>query len=151
VSEPEPQAPQTPEFFEAPIYTREELEERLRRLQEKLDYISERLSEALSALDEIYATLQREPAVTTKTLWRVVACDLDVESTVKDAVDEMVVNELKLDTDIEKYEEHFNVEFRHGEERQLGVALLKEGGRVKPVVVWTDYQEIGYYEGEKSE
>jgi len=43
------------------------------------------------------------------------------------------------------------VSFPYETERQLGVALLKDGESVKPVVVWTDYDEIDYSEGEKSE
>jgi hypothetical protein len=149
VSKPEPQTPQTPKFFEAPIYTREELEEKLRRLQEKLDYIAERLSRAIRALGEIHALLQREPAVTTKTLWNMIECGLHVDGAVKDAVDALIIRTLLLDIDIPKYEAHFNVKFRHGEERQLGVALIKEGGRVKPVVICTDYRRVWYSEGER--
>jgi hypothetical protein len=75
----------------------------------------------------------------------------ELKQAILDAVDESIVNELQLDTDIEKYEKAFNVKFRYDSEKQLGVALVEERGAVRPVVVWTDYNEIGYYEGEKNE
>jgi hypothetical protein len=143
--------PKPESFFEAPTYTRDELEFKLENLKWKIDYLTRNFHIAWRNLLETHRKLNETRSISDKTVAKFDHLIEELRDIIRDAIDEMIVNELKLDTDIEKYEEHFNVEFRHGEEHQLGVVLLKEGDRVKPVVVWTDYQEIGYYEGEKSE
>ena len=141
---------QNPEsFFEAPIYTREELEFKLERLEWKIDYLLRNFHIAWRNLIETRAKLAETHSISTNTVSRFDNAIEELKNIIYDAVDEMVVNELKLDTDIEKYEEQYNVKFKHGEERQLGVALLREGEVVKPVVIYTDYKNLRYCEGER--
>jgi len=64
----------------------------------------------------------------------------------------MIRYELPYDVDIEKFERAFNIKFSYESERTLGVILVEyyDDG-VKPVLIWTDYREVGYLEGEKDE
>ena len=135
--------------MEAPVYTRDELEERLRRLQSRVDYLLREFDSACRVLRRVHYELERDPRVSTRTAYRFYELLEDLVSAFCDAVDELVVSELGLDVDIEKYERAFNVKFGYDSERQLGVALIREGSELRPVVVWTDYEEIGYYEGKR--
>ena len=151
MSQAHPQAPSPGGEAGAPIYTREELEEQLRKLQSKLDSILGEFSEARRKLVETHYKLYKMWTVSADTADKVYSAIRELESAVYDAIDEMIVNELELDTDIEKYEREYNVVFSYTEERLLGVVMLKDNDTVKPVVIWTDYREVGYYEGEKDE
>jgi len=135
----------------APIYTREELESKLRKLQSKLDSILEDFDKAYKKLLDIHLKLYKTPSISTDTADKIHSVIKKLESIVYDAVDEIIVNELELDTDIEKYEEEYNVVFSYTEERLLGVVMLSENETVRPVVVWTDYETVDYYEGEKGD
>jgi len=151
VSKPQTQS-QTPKpFFEAPIYTREELEEILRVLSERVKYLAELLERAEKSIREIYYVLYYKSKVDIKIVDKVSEISHELKSSVYDAIDEMIVTELQLDTDIEKYEKQYNVKFPYVSERHLGVVMLKENDAVKPVVIWTDYFVVGYYEGERNE
>jgi hypothetical protein len=143
------QTPTQRDFFEAPIYTREELESKLRELSERVKHIDELLKKAKSILDEIYYAVFRELSTNLVVAHNIVAVTDEVEKAVRDAVDEIIVQRLQLDTDFEKYEKEFGVTFPYETERQLGVALVRENGKVKPVVIWTDYITLGYSEGER--
>jgi hypothetical protein len=132
----------------APVYTREELEERIRELALRARRVLGEFSSVYERLSRLHAELNRDLSISTETLWRLYVLLEDLKSAFYDAVDEMIVSGLGLDVDIEKYERAFGVKFGYGSERQLGVALLREGSELKPVVIWTDYEEIGYYTGE---
>jgi len=106
---------------------------------------------AISAIRDIHGFFYFEPHVRDETLEKLRDAEIQLRDAVYDAVDEMIVRELQLDVDIDKYEEQYNVRFLYDSERQLGVALVAEGDKVKPVVIWTDYEVVGYYEGERSE
>jgi hypothetical protein len=134
-------------FFEAPIYTREELEEKLRRLNEKLERITGKLREFEGALDEIFAMFVCEQAISMGTVWRMFKWRLSIENVVQDAVAELIVKELQLDVATGKYEKLYGVKFTHETERIVGVVLLKENETLKPAVIWTNYEIVGYYEG----
>jgi FtsZ-binding cell division protein ZapB len=153
MSKPQSQNPQSkPEsFFEAPVYTREELGEKLKQLSERVKHIGELLEKAKSTLDEIYYVVFKELSTNLVVAHNIIEVGDEVEKAVRDAVDEIIIQRLQLDIDIEKYEKRYNVSFPYETERQLGVALIRENSTVKPVVIWTNYKEIGYYEGEKDE
>jgi len=143
------QTPTQKDFF-APIYTREELERKLRKLNEKLRFVFERL-ELIRKLMEIPSYLYYELSVDIDVAEGVGRRISHVADEIYDIIDTIIVRELSLDTDIEKYEERYNVKFRYESERQLGVALLKENETVKPIVIYTDYETISYSEGERYE
>ena len=134
----------------APIYTRKELEEKLRRLNEKLRPIFRRL-ELFRELVEIPSDLYYSLLVDIDTAERVGRKISHLADEIYDLIDEAIIKELGLDVDVDKYERQYGVKFTYETERQLGVALVKEDNEVRPVVVWTDYETIGYYEGEKDE
>jgi len=139
---------QTPK---APVYERHELEKMLRKLSEKVGYLAELLERAERSIRDIHYVLYYKTDVSAKILDEIVGLFYKLRDRIYDAIDELVVRELQLDVDVDKYEEQYNVKFGYGDERLLGVALVVEGGKVKPVVIWTDYSEVGYYEGERSE
>ena len=144
--------PQTPKsFLNAPIYTREELKRKLRELNRKIERVREPLVNAVRAISDIHDILYFELCVRDEILEKLRDAEMQLKDAVYDAIDEMIVNELQLDVDIDKYEKQYNVKFSYDAERQLGVALLKENDTVKPVVIWTDYREVWYYEGERNE
>jgi len=143
------QTPTQKDFF-APIYTREELERKLRKLNEKLRFVFERL-ELIRKLMEIPSYLYYELSVDMDVAWGVGRRISHVAGEIYDIIDTIIIRELGLDTDIEKYEERYNVKFRYESERQLGVALVREGAELKPVVVWTDYKSLWYHEGKRYE
>jgi exonuclease VII small subunit len=149
MSKPQTQTPNSESFFKAktPIYTREELERKLRELNTIVRNIVERFKIAEAHLntvaDSLWSTLSYAHYAKFEAKIR------DLEDALKDSVDELIIGELQLDTDIGKYEREYNVKFIYESERQLGVVLVREDSEVKPVVVWTDYREVGYYEGER--
>ena len=151
MSKPESQTQNPKTFFEAPVYEKHELEEILRVLNVRVKRLAELLERAVKAVDEIYHVLYYKTNVDIKIVDEISEISIRLKSRVYDAIDELIVSELRLDTDIEKYEREYKVEFPYVSERQLGVALLKENETVKPVVVWTDYSTVDYYEGERSE
>ena len=128
------------------IYTREELERKLRELNTIVRNIAERFKIAEAHLntvaDSLWSTLSYAHYAKFEDKIR------DLEDALRDSIDELIIGELQLDTDIEKYEKEYNVKFPYESERQLGVVILKENETVKPVVIWTDYEVVGYYEGE---
>ena len=132
----------------APIYTREELEKILKMLSEKVEYLAELLEKAEKSISEIHRTLYYEPDVDIKIVDEIEEIRRNLKNKVFDAIDEMIINKLQLDTDIEKYEKEYKVEFPYVSERHLGVVMIKENETVKPAVVWTTYIEVDYYEGE---
>jgi glutamine synthetase adenylyltransferase len=149
MSKPQTQTPNSESFFKAPVYTREELEEELKKIREVLREFHRMLENLHDTYRDILNYIYYNTIISTETFHRVCEKFDELEQAILDAIDESVVNELQLDTDIEKYEEQYNVKFRYESERQLGVVLLKENETVKPVVIWTDYKTIDYYEGEK--
>jgi hypothetical protein len=139
------------EKFGAPIYTREELKRKLRELNRRVERVREPLVNAVRAISDIYDILYFELCIRDEILEKLRDAEMQLKDAVYDAIDELVTNELRLDPDIEKYEKEYGVKFTYESERQLGVVILKENETVKPVVIWTDYREVWYYEGERSE
>ena len=135
----------------AQVYEKHELEKMLRKLSEKVGYLAELLERAERSIREIHYVLYFKTDVNVKTIDEIAELFRELRDRIYDAVDEMIVRELQLDVDIDKYEKQYNVKFGYTEERLLGVALVAEGGKVKPVAVWTDYEVVGYYEGDRSE
>ena len=133
------------------IYTREDLEEILRVLNERVKHLAELLERAEKSIREIHYILYYKTKVDIKIVDELAEIGLRLKNLIYDAIDELVISELRLDPDIEKYEKQYNVKFPYVSEHHLGVVLLKENETVKPVVVWTTYREVDYYEGEKNE
>ena len=138
-------------FFEAPIFTREELEKKLRELSEDLRELREALENLRGAFADVLNFIYYKTIVSTETFVKISEKFDELKQAILDAIDETVVNELGLDVDVDKYEKQYNVKFTYETERLLGVALLKDNESVKPAVIWTDYDEVWYYEGERSE
>jgi len=134
-----------------PIYTREELEEALRAFGEFLEYLAKLLEKAEKSISEIYYILYYKTGIDTEIASEIAETSHNLKIRVYDAIDELIVDRLQLDTDIDKYEKQYNVRFDYTEEKLLGVVMLSENETVKPVVIWTDYKSIGYYEGKKNE
>jgi predicted nuclease with TOPRIM domain len=125
----------------APIYTREELEEKLKRLNEKVKKLHVLWSEASRLLDEVKRIIRGEVCWTiTDKLYSAVD---DLEAIVKSAIEDMAFHEILFD-DVEG---PYDLEFY---QKPLGVVMLKEND-VKPVVIWTDYEIVWYSEGERDE
>jgi hypothetical protein len=132
------------------IYTRGELEERLQDVNEKAKVVVKRLKMAVGMLRHIPSYLYLNTKVDLDVLEDISYRIGHLENAVLNALDELVISELKLDTDIGKYEREFNIKFMYDKQNvmPLGVVMLKEKDRVKPVVVWINYSKpiIGYSE-----
>ena len=113
--------------------------------------MAELLERAEKSIREIHYILYYKTKVDIKIVDEIAEIGLRLKNLIYDAIDELVISELRLDPDIEKYEKQYNVKFPYVSERQLGVALVREDSKVKPVVVWTDYSTVDYYEGEAYE
>ena len=151
MSKPESQT-QTPKpFLNAPVYEKHELEKILKMLSEKVEYLAELLEKAERSISEIHYILYYKTDVNIKIVDEIAEIGRRLKHAIYDAIDELIINTLQLDTDIEKYERQYNVEFPYVSERHLGVVMLKENETVKPVVIWTTYREVDYYEGERNE
>jgi len=135
--------------FKAPIYAREELEAKIEKLNREIRHLTDLLASAIMPLARIHLFLCKKTSISDDISQRIDELIGELKNVVRDAIDEMIVNELQLDTDIEKYEKQYNVKFDYETERQLGVVILRD--TFKPVVVWTDYDEVRYYEGERNE
>jgi hypothetical protein len=145
------QTPGHKEETGAPIYTREELEEKMRELNNDMRELRETLESIRNAFADIVEFLYYKTIVSTETFVNVSEKFKELEQSILDAVDESIINELELDTDIDKYEREYGVKFSYETEKLLGVVMLKENETVRPVVIWTDYKMVDYYEGEKNE
>jgi len=125
------------------------LEARINRALEKASKILEskyRLEKEIDYL--IYAILNRikvdKSIVETifnlsEELWR----------KLNEAVENTIVNEAKLDREVEKYERQYGIRFHAREGRILGAILVREKNRVKPIAVWMNREKVGYIEGER--
>jgi hypothetical protein len=147
VSQTPSQNPTQEEFF-ARLYTRKELEKKLEELNERLELVFSGMHSILSLLDDFHSYLYHKNLATNDELNKLYNAQQELKALMRDIIDAIIIRELRLDTDIEKYEKRYNVKFPYETERQLGVALVHDGGTVKPVVIWTDYDEVSYYEGE---
>jgi TolA-binding protein len=136
--------------FKAPIYTIEELEERLKKLSREVEHLSDLWLTARIPLDRIHTILYKKTSVSDSKSSQVDELISELREAIHNAIEEMIINELQLDTDIEKYEREYNVKFTYETERLLGVVMIKDNDTIKPVAIWTDYREIWYYEGEKN-
>jgi hypothetical protein len=143
------QTPQALKDFFGPVYSIGELKEKLDEINRDLKEFNEIMKSLREAFREILNFMYYKTVISTETFSKICEKFDELEHSILDAIDESIVNKLQLDTDIEKYERAFNVKFYFDDERQLGVVMLKENGTTKPVVIWTDYQTVGYYEGEK--
>ena len=150
MSKPESQT-QTPKpFFKAPIYEKSELKAKIEKLNREIQHITDLWTSATVPLVRIHITLCNKTSISDTISRRIDELIDELKNAVQDAIDELVINELQLDPDIEEYERQYNVKFDYDTERQLGVVMLKENETVKPVVIWTTYREVDYYEGEPS-
>jgi predicted nuclease with TOPRIM domain len=140
---------QTQDFFE--IYSVEELRKRLDEINSDLKEFKEIMENLRGAFRDVLNFMYYKTVISTETFSKICEKFDSLKHLIFDAIDEWLVNKLQVDTDIEKYERAFNVSYYCDGERQLGVVLLRENDVVKPVVVWTDYKEVGYIEGEKNE
>jgi hypothetical protein len=125
------------------------LELKLSNLKSKIDYLTRNFHTAWRNLIETRRKLAETSSISLETVTRFDNAMEELKNIIYDAVDEMIINKLKLDTNVEKYENEFGVRFTYESERQLGVVLLQEGETVKPVVVCTDYKSLWYSEGER--
>jgi hypothetical protein len=133
---------------ETPVYAKELLEVKLRNLQWKMDWLLRNFHVAWRNLMETRGKLAETSSISLETVTRFDNAMEELKNTIYDAVDEMIVNELRLDVDVEKYEKQYRVKFSHDSEHIVGVALLESGGKVKPVAICTDYKTLWYHEGE---
>jgi hypothetical protein len=127
---------------QAPIYTREELEEKLRRLNEKLRHIAEKMREVSRLLDEVKRIIRGEVCWTIAD--KLYSAIDDLEAIVKNAIEDMAFHEIAFDDAEGPYD---ILEFY---QKPLGVVMLKENDVVKPVVIWTNYEIVWYSEGEET-
>jgi hypothetical protein len=139
---------QTPNFKSFFVYTREELEKKLEDLRQVMRNIMQKLHEVKASLDDVAKYLREHLGYKYDDIINEIIGE--IEYNLLDAIDDIIINKLQLDTDIEKYEKLYKVSFPYETERQLGVALVRDG-ETKPVVVYTDYQTVDYYEGERDE
>jgi hypothetical protein len=135
----------------APIYTQKELNEKLDMLLDKMKRVMEPYNVAYRRLLDMLVAMDAMSSIRRDFLYMVGYAIVDLEHAVKDVIDEMIVNELGVDTDIEKYEKEYGVRFDYDEDSLLGVVMLKKGETVMPVAIWTDYKSIGFCTGEKNE
>jgi hypothetical protein len=142
MSKPQTQTPNSESFSK--VYTREELERKLHELNEKVRMVYALWNETIVPLNELKRIIRREVCWTiTDKLYRAVN---DLWEIIKDAIEDMAFHKILFD---EKYDINLcDLEFY---KKPLGVVLVKDNGAVKPVVVWTDYETVGYYEDEKDE
>ena len=141
------QTPETPQAFEISRY---DLELRLLGLNEKLKELREQYERVFSELVKLGDTLNKLGA--RETSLKLIDIIMEFKDIFYDGVGEMVVNRLGLDVNIEKYERQYGVRFARDESKKLiGATLMRDSDTdtVKPVVVYIDYEEIWYSEGEK--
>ena len=141
------QTPETPQAFEISRYDLELrllwLNEKLKELRELYDKIFKSLAKLIDMLEEMRAEEAKK---------RLINIVLEFWRIPYDAVYEVARNRLGLDVDIEKYERQYGVRFARDESKKLiGATLMRDSdtNTVKPVVVYIDYEEIWYSEGEK--
>jgi hypothetical protein len=133
----------------APVYTKDELDAKIKRLKKEITELNTLWSNTRKLLDMIYVLLCRKIGINANSVQKINELIYEFRDAIYDVIDELVVSELELDTDIEKYEKQYNVAFSYDTERLLGVVMLKEDDTTRPVVVWTDYKSIGYWRGVK--
>jgi hypothetical protein len=131
----------------APIYTKDELDGKIKRLKKEITELNTLWSNTRKLLDTIYVLLCKKMGINANSVQKINELIYEFRDAIYDVIDELVVSELELDTDIEKYEKQYNVAFSYDTERLLGVVMLKEDDTTRPVVVWTDYKSIGYWRG----
>jgi hypothetical protein len=125
------------------------LKYKLRKINNKLREIREHYDKAIESINKMLSIFQHY--VSYIEYGKLVDAKEDLEEAFMDAIDKLVYYEIPYDADVEKFEKVFNVKFTYETERLLGVILVEDKGTVRPVAIWTDYNEVGYIEGEKSE
>jgi hypothetical protein len=121
------------------VYTKEDLERELKRVEEKVSHILELWEDASRGLFRLWRYLSYSEGdldIVNELYDRA----RDLETLVYDIVDTVITRELGLDVDLDKY----NVKYET--ERVLGVVLVRDGDSITPVVICTDYKRIYYYE-----
>jgi hypothetical protein len=125
---------------------------KLSKVNKLLEQVNSEYKTAKRALDNIERIMSRYVFYYFPDIYiKLVEAIRDLEETLKDNIEKLIHYEIPYDQDITKFEKAFNVKFKYESERILGVILLEEKGNVKPVVIWTDYKTVDYYEGEKNE
>jgi hypothetical protein len=125
---------------EASIYGRGELDAKLEEAVRRAQHIVSIFNKAYKYLLETRDKLSDATGIGTDIVARFNSLIEELRVIVHDAVDELVVNELGLDVDVEKYEEKYGVRLKCEAGRQLGVVLVKEDSRVEPVVICINYK-----------
>jgi hypothetical protein len=123
----------------ARIYSREDLKREIARLEEKMSHILELWEDASRGLFRLWRYLSYSEGdldIVNELYDRA----RDLETLVYDIVDTVITRELGLDVDLDKY----NVKYET--ERVLGVVLVRDGDSTKPIVIYTNYKKIDYYE-----
>jgi hypothetical protein len=125
---------------------------KLNKVNKLLEQVNREYQTAKRALDNIERIMSRYVFYYfPRTYIKLVESLRDLEDAYKDNVEKLIHYEIPYDPDVEKFEKAFGVKFKHGDERLLGVILLEKKGNVRPLAIWTNYKEVGYLEGEKSE
>jgi hypothetical protein len=139
------------ETLESHACTWRTLEARLERAVEKASKILESRHRIEREIDYlIYAILNRIK-VDESIVETVFSLSEELKRKLDEAVENIVVSEAKLDREVEKYERQYGVRFHAREGRILGVALVREESRVKPIAVWMSREKVGYIEGDQYE
>jgi hypothetical protein len=128
-------------------YSREQLDREIKRLSREVKRIDRLLKRAIEPVSHIQRLMYGKASVSVEKPDEISKIVKKLVRTVFDAIDEMVINELQLDTNFERY----SIKPQLDGKQWLGVALLRENNTVKPVVIWTDYENVGYYEVKKIE
>jgi hypothetical protein len=123
------------------------LKYKINRLNQQIGLIREHYDRAKESLEKILNILAQYALY--NEYYKLVDAIRDLDNALKDNIEGLIFYEIPYNPDIEKYEKKYKVKFKYDSERQLGVVLVEEKGTVKPVVVWTDYKEVGYLEGER--
>jgi len=133
-----------------PVYNKEELEEKIARLNKIASEINQSLKIALDHLYNVEKRIAKElnPIGYIEYAHDLLVETIAIQCIIDDAIDAIIATTLYPDPDIERYEREYNVSFGYDTESLIGVVLLREGGKVKPVVIWRSGANINYWEGE---
>jgi argonaute-like protein implicated in RNA metabolism and viral defense len=137
------------QISQAPIYTRKELEMRLYHLERRLEPVLKLANDIKLSTDALLGHLLQKRLATSDELTKLQELQRELMEFIYDLIDAIIVRALDLDVDIDKYERQYRIKFYEDGEHFIGVALVKEGETLKPVVVWTDYEIVWYSEGEE--
>jgi hypothetical protein len=137
--------------LEVKACTKRTLEARLERAVEKANMILKskyRLEIELEYL--LYAILGRMK-IDPKLYEAISNLSEELKKKLDEAAENVVVNEAKLDREVEKYEKLYGVKFHVEDGKILGVALVREKNKVRPVAVSISRDKVRFIEGKTHE